>query len=350
MIICAFDDRPADVLGLKLLVCSLARYLPDVPVHLACPVADADFRRWLLSYPQVTLDEAGHLKGKGWDVKPLLIRQLLEMGHDTVMWMDSDIIVTRDFRSLMPDDRSLVVTEEAWLNRFGVEQRTIGWGLAIGRELPGVNTCIVRANAGHLGLIRTWQEMLQHPDYQRARALPFELRAPHLLGDQDVLLGLLGSQRFLDVDVHVLRAGREIIQSSGVQGYPPLQRLAHLLRGLPPLIHSQGHKPWRSPDTSSAARMREFLLQLHLETAPYTHFARQYRAAIQPFPACLEIRSPLGRLSNVFSLGQPALRGFGQALAHSNWRQLCWAVDLLRRLLRKMYWRAKSRETSRRGA
>jgi hypothetical protein len=337
MIICAFDDRVADILGLKLLVCSLARHLPDVPVHLACPVADGEFRSWLLSYPQVTLDDSPELKGKGWDAKPLLLRQLLEKGHDTVLWMDSDIIVTRDFRGLLPNDGSLVVAEEPWLNRFGVKQRTTGWGFAIGRALPGVNTCIVRANAGHLGLIRTWQELLQHPDYQRARTLPFELRMPHVLGDQDVLLGLLGSGRFLEVDVHVLRAGREIIQSCGVHGYPPMHRLAHLLRGLPPLVHSQNHKPWRLPDASSLGRMREFLLQLHLETAPYTHFARQYRQAIQPFPTCLEIRSLIGRLSDIASLGQPALRGFVQALAVSNWRHLCKAAELLHRGAGKFY-------------
>ena len=145
MIICTFDDRVTDIIGLKLLVCSLSRYCPQAVVRLFCPVADDEFREWLRDYPQVTLDVDPQMKGMGWNVKPMLLQRLLDEGHDAVLWMDSDIVVTSDFRRLLPPDDKLVVTQEAALGPYAVRQRTLGWNLSLGRTLLGVNTCVIRA-------------------------------------------------------------------------------------------------------------------------------------------------------------------------------------------------------------
>ncbi|MEA2700175.1 MAG: hypothetical protein QOI66_4446, partial [Myxococcales bacterium] len=47
MLICTYEDRPPDFLGVRLLVSSLGRHLPGVPVHVASPRPDPAFESWL---------------------------------------------------------------------------------------------------------------------------------------------------------------------------------------------------------------------------------------------------------------------------------------------------------------
>src|SRR5882724_1240936 len=176
VIICTFEDRATDIIGLKLLICGLSCHMGDVPVRVVCPVADDEFRSWLKNHPQVTLTDDPQLRGMGWNVKPTLLKQLLEQTRDTVVWMDSDIIVTRDFRDHLPSNDALVVTHEPALTPYGVRQRTAGWKFPLGRTLLGVNTCVVRAKPAHAGLITAWQKLLQDPDYRAAQATPFAHR------------------------------------------------------------------------------------------------------------------------------------------------------------------------------
>jgi hypothetical protein len=341
VIICAFEDRATDIIGLKLLVCGLARHLPDVPVRICCPVATDEFRTWLTDYSQVTLDDSRELQGEGWNVKPILLQRLLAEGHESVVWMDSDIIVTSDFRQLFPDDDTLVVAHEPALTPYGVRQRAAGWHLPFGRALPGVNTCIVRAKSAHRELISAWQELLRHPEYTAARTVPFERRQAHLLGDQDVLLALLCSTEYAHVPVTSLRDGRAIIQHSGSHAYPPLHRIRHLFAGMPPLIHSQCSKPWRFP---TVPLFRDdpgaYFACLYLEASPYAHFAREFRSQIPGFPQCLEIRTPLGKVSNTLSFGVPSLRGFTQATGAVNRMRLRRVASFVRRAQRKAYGKA----------
>ena len=315
MIICTFDDRSTDIIGLQLLVASLSRFVPQAPVYVACPAADALFEAWLARYPNVQFDKAERFRGKGWDVKPLLLKELLNAGHDEVIWMDSDIIVTGDFLKYLPNDRALVIAEEPAVTPYGLMQRVTGWKLQQGRSIRGINSCLIRANSSHALLIERWLELLRHPDYQNARTLPFEKRLPHLLTDQDVLLALMASTEFSDLPVHYLSAGRQIVQSHGMAGYSPLQRIRNLFTGVPCLVHSQGDKPWRARKPRSIVNPGEFFLQLHLETAPYAHFARGYRNAIEPFPTYLELRSLAARVSNLAAFGNPCLRGLSLAMA-----------------------------------
>src|SRR5450432_3853927 len=112
MIICTYEDRPSDLVGVQLLVSSLPRHVPGVPVHVACPAPGAELASWLRASPGVTLDETHDDRLRGWNVKAGLLTRLLDAGHEEVLWIDSDVIVAGDFRSLIPDATSLVVTEE----------------------------------------------------------------------------------------------------------------------------------------------------------------------------------------------------------------------------------------------
>src|SRR4026207_2194996 len=106
-------DREAWEPSLRVLLASLSLHCPDVPISLFYPVANQAFRRWLSEYPQVRLQTECLRNGYGWNVKPQAIMQLLDAGFDEVIWIDSDILVTRDIRPLVHalDEAVFVATE-----------------------------------------------------------------------------------------------------------------------------------------------------------------------------------------------------------------------------------------------
>jgi hypothetical protein len=337
MIICCYEDRLNELIGLKLLISSLARHVPDAKVLVTYPPADASFRDWLRQFPQVTLDDNPALAGMGFDIKPTLLLRLLDAGHDSVVWMDSDIIVTSDFRKSWTDPDVLVVTEERPLRQKHVVERVEGWKLTVGRKIPAINSCVIRARPAHRPLLEAWRRLLASPEYQSVKSVPWPERKPHqshLLGDQDVLTALLASTQFADVKLQVLQRSKDIVQHFHVLGYPPHERLLNLVSGMPPLIHSQGPKPWHHAEVPSLLKdSKAYFQHLYLQTSPYSHFARQYRDSIGDFPGCFEITTLPGRISNAVGLGHPSTSGFLQSLWAWSWS---WTskVDALARKLR----------------
>src|SRR5438045_2971520 len=91
MIICTYEDRPTDLVGVQLLVSSLARHLPGASIHVACPTPPPELAAWLRARPGVTLDETRDERLRGWNVKAGLLTRLLDAGHDDVIWIDSDV-------------------------------------------------------------------------------------------------------------------------------------------------------------------------------------------------------------------------------------------------------------------
>ena len=99
------------------------------------------FRRWVSAYPQVRL-QADRLKnGYGWNVKPQAIMRLLDAGFDEIIWIDSDVLVTRDMRLLFQslDDAVFVATEHTLAPERddGMGLRAQLWHLSIGPSSPG---------------------------------------------------------------------------------------------------------------------------------------------------------------------------------------------------------------------
>ncbi|HEY2902149.1 MAG TPA: nucleotide-diphospho-sugar transferase [Polyangia bacterium] len=316
MIICSYEDRPSDVVGLKLLVCSVQRHLPDIAVHIGCPGAPAAFARWMAGRTNVTLEQIVDPTLKGWNAKPVLLLRLLEAGHDSVTWMDSDLIVAGDFRAPLKDDQALVLTNElAWKPHEEALMRTRGWNLPLGHRSSGlVNSAFLRVGQQHRPLLQEWIRLLKTPAYQVAQTLPFHTRPPHMIGDQDVLSALLGSAAFCELPVTILSRGLDIIHD--IQGgYHPWDRLANLARPMPPLVHAQSYKPWRFlvPPSPLREPTRYYHL-IHVETSPYGHVARQYSDELDDEAPWLNVRSLPGKLANAMALGNPHLPGLPQAL------------------------------------
>ena len=282
MIVCIVEDRKSFEVPVKLLILSLARHCPGLPVELFFPTPSRDFSDWLAKFPNVKLNQTQLAQDDGWNIKPQALLTLLRNGHDEVVWIDSDIIVTRDFRSAFNclPAHTIGLTEEALWGSYSDANawRAARWGLEIGRSLPfTVNTGVIRVTQAHIPLLTTWQDLLASKDYRDAQRLETAQRPGHLFGDQDVLTALLSSTEFADIDIRFLRRGSEIIQYFGLSGYTCAERIKNAVKGPPCFVHSQVFKPWVKFDKPrSIENLRDLFDTLYLDLSHYTLAAAKY--------------------------------------------------------------------------
>ncbi len=328
MRICIYEDRPNAIVGVKLLLLSLRSYCPEVPVFITYALADGGFRAWARRCPQATTESDPALRGQGWNTKPLLLLRALNAGADEVVWLDSDVILSADFRPLLQRRRAdeiVVAQEQYWGLYQGSSVRTGLWGLEPGRVLPfTANSGFVRVTAAHRELLNTWKDFLARPEYREAQKLqPMHCRPLHLQGDQDVLTALLGAAAFRNIPVVYLRRGREIVQSIGPAGYTIGERIRNLGSGLPPLIHGVHPKPWNVvPQRDDQKKGRNFASRISMDTSPYSWVARRYLHELEEEVPGLRIQTVAGRVLHGVALGNPTLSGFVPAAIHSIGKRL----------------------------
>jgi hypothetical protein len=320
---CFAEDRELDEVGLRIAVASLLRACPTATAVVYRPNPTAAFRRWLGGYSRAVLRPELPAGAFSWNCKPHTLLPLLEGGADEAVWLDSDILVTRDpsylFDPLGPE--VLVGAEEAHPAPLpmGWHVRTRAWGLELGRDSAVTfNSCVVRVTRAHTPLLRRWHELLAAPSYRAAHQLPLNDRPQHMWGDQDVLNALLGSKEFEGVSVHYLRIGREVIHSGGALAYNVGQRLGGIGRSIPPFLHAMSGKPWwvfHPEYKKTHPRGFTFYRRLLQETSPYVAAARAFRHEVGVPCPWLDARSGLGVLVRAAGLGHFALRGLPLTMA-----------------------------------
>jgi hypothetical protein len=318
--ICIYESRPENAIGIKLLVLSIAQHEPTARLHLFVDHMAPELRAWLARQPNVIL---GHLECDptlGWNVKPKHLLHLLNSGLSSVIWFDSDIIVTRPFGQLVTagTDKILILAEEYFAYRNqGVAVRTAGWGLPPGQDLSFTpNTCILRTSRAHCSLLRAWQDLLDREDYVALQRRFWSERPFYMIGDQDALSALLGSREFMDIEVRRLRRGHDIAQCFGADGYGPMERIAALWRGMPPFIHAQGEKPWHG---ASGKRV-------HQSLSPYRLLAAAYASLLEPDERIwLLADGGMARVLRSISGGHPAVSGLVPSAA-ARIKKRCQAI------------------------
>lgn len=318
MLVCIYDDRADALDAVKIAVLSVLTHEPDLAVSVGLATASVETEAWFRSRG-VALTVGQDFGARGWDVKPGLLLSRLSEGAGEVLWWDSDVVASGPFRHLFDAEPAgvLVATEDTyWGQEQGGDQRTVAWGLTPGRRLSAtVNTGLLRVSTAHHALLEAWQDSLRDPRYAAAQRVDMLDRPLHLLGDQEVLTALLGSTRFADVPVHLLRRGVDVAQCFGPAGYRVTERV-HGLRtgaGLPPLVHATNPKPWRVLSESRPGMLRSRSLgqaraayeSLHAELSPYTVVARQYGSQLSGAD-WLWVRSPAGRVLSRLP-GPPAI-------------------------------------------
>jgi hypothetical protein len=291
LIICIAEDRKGFRPSIELLILSVAEHCPTLKIHLIFPPADREFLSWVARYPQVTLCTEPLPTAYGVNVKPQAILHLLDQGHDEILWIDSDVIVTTDLLKSLAnvDEESLVLTEEALWTPYGDPKglRARMWGFKVGRTLPfALNTGVIRVTRQHRRLMFKWRELLESDQYRSAQRQDWRVRPLHMISDQDVLTALLASEEFATVPLRILLRGKDIVQYFGPYGYTLRERFAHVTGHRPAFIHSQGAKPWLWTERNAKRRSaRNYLYDLYVELSPYTLTARKYRRALsEPSP------------------------------------------------------------------
>ena len=333
MVICTYEDRDAALVGVKLLVLSLRRHCPDLSVVLCAPAAPASFRAWCGRFESVTLDDEACGRSRGWNVKPSLLLSMLDRGHDEVVWLDSDVVLTADFRPLLyaADRHSMVVSQAQYWDLFqDGAVRTELWGMPVGRSLPFViSSGFIRVTPEHRPLLERWRQLLRHPAYLRAQQLHLYRRPVHMLGDQDVLTALVASEEFADIPLIYLRRGRDIILSVGPAGFTLGERFCGMFRDLAPLIHCGGTKPWDlTPSGDDGESIKWRYERAYVETSPYLWAARQYADELDEEMAGLRVETLIGRLCRGVTLDDPVLQGLPQALVHTALRRIKHAAGI----------------------
>src|SRR4051812_30414331 len=311
MRVCVYEDRSTDAVGAKILVLSLLRHSPGTRVEVTLPFASDELLRWFERNPGVRVSKLRDPSRSGYQVKARMLLDALEDGATEAVWLDTDIVVAGDLRHRLgayPAEAIVVAEEYFGAPGQGGSQRTRALGLEVGRPMPNTaNTCVVRVTHSHRELLREWDRRLTSDEFRDAQAKPWFERPLHLLGDQDVLTGLLGSTLFAGTPIRWLRRGTDVAQCFEHGGYPAHERLRNLLsREQPLLLHSQGEKPWRPPGGRPS---------LHLEVSPYTLAAADYAQDLAEDCDWLAPRLRLSRVLRKVHRGHPTATGLLPAVA-----------------------------------
>lgn len=323
-VICIHEDRFDYLTGVKLAVLSLGRHSPGVSVYVNCPSADADFLSWVSRQPNASVVVLDKVIGNGWNIKASVLMEMLEK-FPNVVWIDSDIVVCADIQSLFrSSDASLLIAaqETFWGQQQGGTFRTFAWGLTPARRFETtINSGVLRVTRHHREMLGAWQEMLSHPAYLKAQSQPWYARPLHMIGDQEVLTGLLGSEDFRSIPVRLINRGKDIAQCFGPAGFTPLERLGAIFKKGPALVHAMGPKPWLrsvavpplASNITNITKIREWYQYISLELSPYSSVASKYfREDVET--GWVHPRSRTAKLGWRLGFGSCAAIGFPLAL------------------------------------
>ena len=321
--ICGYEDRPSCAVGVELLVASAARHLPGVSIDLTCPQMAGRLLAWAdrCGLRHLRVRDAKTWPEAGWDVKPAKLLEVLDDGAAEAVRIDSDIVVTGDFRKAIRDvpDEAIVVGQEFRAPQTdGGRLRAAGHGLQYRRPLRyAVNSGVIRVTQRHRKLLQDWRLLLAGDGYRQAQARPVSQRPAAMVSDQDSLWALLCSSGYEGVPVRFLRCGRDIIQNSGANGYHVFERLRNIIGGMPPLVHALGReKPWHySSVPSPISNPRDYLELMTLELSPYTAAAIPYRGLLSEPAPWLRVRTLPAKALRLLTLGHPAVQGLPLAVA-----------------------------------
>jgi lipopolysaccharide biosynthesis glycosyltransferase len=289
-------------------------------ISLFYPNADQGFLRWLGAYPQVQLRADCLSNGYSWNVKPQAIKHLLDAGFDEVIWIDSDVLVTRDIRPLFRAlDQAVFVAADhthAPDRDDGAALRAQLWQLSVGRVLPtALNSGVLRATRRHYHLMERWWDLLQSEEYQSCQQREWRKRGIHMLGDQDVLTALLTSTEFAQIPLRTLRRGKHIVQFDGIWGYTTLERTRNLLGDGPTFIHSIGGKPWVVRwESERPKHLGEYVKMVYLDMSPYTLSSAKFTEVLGRETNWMRAHYKLSSILRFLAMHHPALTGLPMAL------------------------------------
>jgi hypothetical protein len=328
------EDRPDAEIGLRFALASLFRHAPGARAVAYWPCQRPQFREWADRFAGLTLVPDRPKGASSWNCKPQALLPVLSGEFDEAVWLDSDVLLTRDPSPLFDliSPATVVATEEPPSQPHpGSASLAARWGMRPGRSYSrALNSCVLRVTRHHNPLLQAWQQGLCDPRYLEAQRRPFSERPQHLMSDQDVLFALLGSAEFSSFPLHYLRGGRDVIHCGGALGYSLGMRLSGIRGSVPTILHAIAGKPWwvLTPGYRRVhSRWFSFYRRLLQETSPYVREARRFRAELGLECPWLDYRSFTGSALRLLGFGHFALCGLPLTVAAT-------AAESLRRVLR----------------
>ena len=313
------EDRPDFELGVRLAIASISFHAPDNLIRCYIPWANIDFQRWCEQFKNVELVKGKSKEANSWNCKPHAMIPLLEAGFEKVVWIDSDILVTNDPVAVFGkfQGNPLVTAEEPakpYPVPDSVEQaKAWGWSPGIRRE-NHISSCIVMAQNCHLELLRDWQKCVANPKYLEYQSKPFspEHRPFHMMGDQDVLFSLLGSEKHAWLKLEILRIGKDILHSGTASAYPSGRRLCSVFNPCPAFLHAIAGKPWwvfSKLYPTIHFPWQTWIHRLQQEISPYVIYSRFFSKLVEiPIPWMKRV-TILGLFFRLMGFGNLALTG-----------------------------------------
>jgi hypothetical protein len=326
--VCSYEDRPEAMDGLILMGESLCSVDRDVSLHLTVPDAPPAVRTWAEGRPEVELSTDRPEGVTGWDVKPWLLLRELDAGWPESVWIDTDMIVTRPVSAVLGEfPRGALIATEEW-DSPPVFPVCHAWNIPSRRPIRPINACFIRATQAHRTLVERYLRLVQDPRYREAQRIPFDRRPLPMLHDSWALTALLESEEFGDVPFDRLRLGRHIAQCAGSSGYRLGDRLRDLHRGLPPLIHCIGRKPWQP--THGGRRLGGFATYLATDLSPYVLAARPIARQLGLRAEWLEPRTTVGAILRGLTGCHPGMAGLPLAALHAVEQRVGRALGLVK--------------------
>ncbi|MEX0885116.1 MAG: hypothetical protein WD009_01635 [Phycisphaeraceae bacterium] len=325
--IACHEDRDDAKVGLALLVASLQRCSGSADIVVSgTPCSDLPHDEHASA--RVLQFQGPDLRGRSWNVKPTMLLDLLDRGYERVAWIDADVMVTGDvaaFFNAVPADHIVVAEEYPWAWQAAGATRTRRWGLAVGRSLHvTTNSCVVAVTRDHRPLLQIWEQMLGAPAYVAAQAQLVYDRPVHMVGDQDVLMALLGSDTYGGIPLRFLQNGRDIIQHFGPSSFRVRDRLNASGGRLALFVHAQAGQPWRFAYPIRPWSLRAYYDRVNAELSPYTWLARRHAEMIEGVSShdWLTPRTIPAKLMQAVTRNDPALQGLVLASLEASIRRI----------------------------
>jgi len=274
LVLVAQEGRPDGMVGLRLLVASLARFSPDLPIQAFVPTAMVDEVQRSISAIHPFASTTAFDTEIGWGCKPTVLLQALAAADDPrtrVVWIDADILACDQVERLaaLPHETLVVAEETNHHANPRVEERQQALGLTPGpTRVTTLSSCVVGVTNAHRELLKAWEAGVLTDLFASMQGLPWGERL--LPGDQEVLEAVACCGEFRQTPLHVLRNHNQMVQAT----YTPQTPLDGQRPGQhPPLfIHATGNlKPWRTQDS-----------RLTKEMFPYFDHAQPYLDHLEP--------------------------------------------------------------------
>ncbi|MFM8533647.1 MAG: hypothetical protein ACKOEC_08675 [Acidimicrobiia bacterium] len=118
---------------MKLLALSLARHCPGIELRVYAPAFPAAFEQWAQGHPMLRLLPTQPGWPRAWRIKPTVLLDCLDAGHETAVWFDADIVLAGHVQSIwaaLARGALVVATEIPWpAGGDGSAERTVAFDL-----------------------------------------------------------------------------------------------------------------------------------------------------------------------------------------------------------------------------